>query len=120
MSQELSRQSRRAQNDVLATVGVLSGPDQRYKRHHGSLPIAAADKAIYEGLVSEPMHEKSSGEFVKACIIYSYFWLQERAPCLRNGMQVGRFPAAFFWSPLNRLVGVLFLFYFAVPGDSQD
>ncbi|KAL8764324.1 MAG: hypothetical protein Q9184_000029 [Pyrenodesmia sp. 2 TL-2023] len=93
ISQELSRQSRRAQNDVLATVGVLVGPDRRYQAI-ANPPVAASDKSKFEVLVDETKNETSSGGLAKAFIILTSSWLHDRATFLRNRMQVRRFTSA--------------------------
>ncbi|KAL8924644.1 MAG: hypothetical protein Q9208_003959 [Pyrenodesmia sp. 3 TL-2023] len=87
VSQELSRQSRRAQNDVLATVGVLVGPDQRYQAI-ANPPITASDKAKFEVLVDQTENETSSGGLAKAFIILTSSWFHDRATFLRKRMQV--------------------------------
>ncbi|KAI4287433.1 MAG: hypothetical protein L6R35_003306 [Caloplaca aegaea] len=76
-SQELSRRSRRAQNEVLAIAGVIQRPDQRYQESTAYL-VAASDVAELQGSFEETDNDAAAGLAIIMPNLLISTWFQGR------------------------------------------
>lgn len=92
-SRMLSRRSRRAQNDVLATVGVLSSPDQRI--YEPDSPAAADVEGSKFDHRKETAEESEIGLWTVCASQLLAEYAHNRMSCVRQRLQV-RLTKAFY------------------------
>ncbi|KAI4128658.1 MAG: hypothetical protein LQ341_006655, partial [Variospora aurantia] len=113
-SQELSRRSRRAQNEVLAIAGVIQRPDQRYQESTAYL-VAASDVAELQGSFEETDNDAAAGLAIIMPNLLISTWFQRRVYRFYSGASYLEILQAEWGTlrPLNLLFG-------SVKGDILD
>ncbi|KAL8953660.1 MAG: hypothetical protein Q9222_000497 [Ikaeria aurantiellina] len=120
LSRALSRQSRRAQNDVLATVGVLWGPDQG-SSGSSVLPTSHDDHPRNPNVFVEAYNESDTGFWMSSAAVLTAFYVHDRITHVRHRFQTFHFYANVPFSLIletELAMSGLQLFCFAgLPGD---